>query len=542
MCTIGGIGFLESFFLKHNRWRRRQVLDESLEYFFEMLAMGQDRGMDATGIVLIFSDGRTEKFASAQCAHDFIRDHGAGIRWSLLDEFSRKRIAWILSCNRAQPLPEGDSIEDKNLQPLIVDGRVGVHNGTIFNDKELFEQYSLERTTDVDSEVFLRLDAHFMKSTFYGKNGEYSKVSEGLRLEKVCKEIAGGLSFGMVDLERPRTLYLVKNFKPLYLGFYPQNDLVIFNSERKNIEKGFREIGDLFSELRLEWVKPYTGVVLSLEPSGGDGHFNISTKVVASLPEQDKNKALVICSGGMDSSTAATVAKRLHGKEVTLLHFNYGQIAFNSEARAVKAVAEEIDAVTEVVDTQWLAHLCKTPLTDTKTELPQGIASAESTRCWVPSRNLLFLSIAGAFAEAKGFSSIYSGFNLEEAGSYPDNTLEFFQQMNRVLEYGTLKRVRLNLVLERFMKAEIIKLAHHIGVPLDHTWSCDLGGEKPCGTCGCCFTRRHAHLKAGIPDNQVYLSDEVDRPIWWKNQRFKINQTPIEDLVRRAEGAEGINR
>lgn len=691
MCTIGGVGFVQ----QNRAWQ--VSFKKILEDFFSMLQAGQDRGSDGTGVVLVWEDGTFAKFAMPVAADQFIESRGQGILdMALKAQTEGLRISWILSCNRAQPIPEGDSIEEENLQPLVIADRVGFHNGTISNDHELFQQYALSRSTDVDSEVFLRMDDYFLRA-------QAEQAAQGCEegcpsmpmdtfdwcprifrdfsvVQRVCREVAGGIAFGMVRLGDPDVLLLLKNFKPLSLGYLDTLGIVLFNSERKNLEAGFGS-GDLFSNLKVEHVPPYTGVQISLEQWGSCEKFPIQTKIIASLPEQDENKALVICSGGMDSSTAATVAKRIHGRDTTLLHFNYQQLAFKSESRAVEAVAKEIGAEIMTIEIPWMGDLCKTPLTSKEVELPLGIASAESTKCWVPARNLVMISIAAAVAEARGFKYLYSGWNLEESGclldlpenlvrtgihsraisdlgklpsevkvgdrlvawdeqeskisyttvqrvferehdeyfeltvggrsreegrfsvsgehpfytvgagwvkareihggmeihalsngslvgvvgvkrirrkvktynyycephnnfflgtigllthnSYPDNDLEFFQHLAEVFQYGTLTRVEMCLVLERFMKAEIVKLAHHISVPLDKTWSCDLGGARGCGKCGCCFTRKFAFIKAGIEDPQTYLSDEVDHPVWWEKKKYKVNATPVEELVRR---------
>ena len=86
------------------------------------------------------------------------------------------------------------------------------------------------------------------------------------------------------------------------------------------------------------------------------------------------------------------------------------------------------------------------------------------------------------------------------------------------------------------MKAEIIKLGTHLGVPFDKTWSCDLGGDIACGECGCCWTRRHAFKKAGIPDGQTYLKDMLEKAVWaMEGREFKTNLSTIEDLLERVK-------
>jgi 7-cyano-7-deazaguanine synthase len=134
------------------------------------------------------------------------------------------------------------------------------------------------------------------------------------------------------------------------------------------------------------------------------------------------------------------------------------------------------------------------PLLRDDSNIAGGEEGAEFAHEWVPARNIVMLSIATAYAEAKGFDYIVLGNNLEEAGAYPDNEPEFINRFNDLLPFavGDGKRVRVVMPVGNLMKHEIVDLGHRLGAPLDLTWSCYRAGDKHCGTCGPCFMRRTA--------------------------------------------------
>jgi len=236
----------------------------------------------------------------------------------------------------------------------------------------------------------------------------------------------------------------------------------------------------------------------------------------ASTPPLNPDKAVVVTSGGIDSITSAYVAAKVHGKQVTLVHFNYGQRSEEREEAAVREIAmHHLGVPYRILDLRLLGDLGQSPLTDRSIELPLGMESVESTLCWVPARNMLMVSYAAAVAEAEGAAWIYYGNNMEEeATGYGDNDLDFISIFNDLLEYGTLRGVQIRQALCRLMKPELLHVGHHLGVPYHLTWSCDEGFDKPCGICGCCTTRRYAFKRAGLTDEQMYREPLRDVYPW----------------------------
>ena len=221
--------------------------------------------------------------------------------------------------------------------------------------------------------------------------------------------------------------------------------------------------------------------------------------------------AVCVCSGGIDSTVAATIASR-EGYELYVLHVSYGQRAELREREAVKRISAYLGAADLKFTTiDMIKELRGSALTDYRKVVPAGeevkLDKNETPPTWVPCRNLVLLSLASAYAEVISADSIFVGFNAEEAKSYPDNSKEFVERYNVVLEkavasFSTPPEVRAPLV--DLLKPEIIKKGIEVGAPLKFTYSCYLGGEKHCGLCESCQHRRRGFRDAGVEDPTEY--------------------------------------
>jgi 7-cyano-7-deazaguanine synthase len=218
-------------------------------------------------------------------------------------------------------------------------------------------------------------------------------------------------------------------------------------------------------------------------------------------------RCVVICSGGLDSTTVAAHAKYVDRREVTLLHFRYGCRAENREVQAVRDVANALDACAVFWDIEWLKHIGNSRLTTESAEIAAGIAGAEYPHEWVPARNLLFLAHTAAFCDAQRIDSIYMGLNLEEGAVYPDNTIEFYERAEQLLQFATLIRPQIQMPLARMMKWQIVRHAQEINGPIHLSWSCYRDGLLHCGRCGPCYMRRTAHRMLQVRDSVNYEDD-----------------------------------
>lgn len=221
-------------------------------------------------------------------------------------------------------------------------------------------------------------------------------------------------------------------------------------------------------------------------------------------------KAVCLCSGGLDSTVAATKALD-DGFEVHIFHVLYGQKAEEREKMAIAEVAEALGAAEVRFATTDLFRKM-TPLTTAGAPIPTGDevdiwAPTATPPTWVFCRNLVFGSMAAAYAESMGAERIYVGFNAEEGRSYPDNRPEFVERFNLLLERAVASfsiPPRIEAPLVHLQKPEIVKLGSDLGAPMALTWSCYLDGALHCGECEACQHRRFGFLEAGVPDPTKY--------------------------------------
>ncbi len=160
-------------------------------------------------------------------------------------------------------------------------------------------------------------------------------------------------------------------------------------------------------------VEPYT----AMEIGGVDGTW--STVSLRREEQGRRRRVLVIASGGLDSTTAATYLLK-QGYEVALLHFNYGHRAETQEDRAIKRIAEFLGVPLLEVDMDFFKVVRHSPLLGDGGEInrvDEGREGAEFAHEWVPARNFVFIALATAIAEAYGYDYIATGINLEEAGA-----------------------------------------------------------------------------------------------------------------------------
>jgi 7-cyano-7-deazaguanine synthase len=218
-------------------------------------------------------------------------------------------------------------------------------------------------------------------------------------------------------------------------------------------------------------------------------------------------KAIVLLSGGLDSATAAAVAKD-QGYELYGLTVSYGQRHIK-EVSAAKAVGKALNLkdhfFSEIVlgkdGSALLDETSQVPL-DRKDD---QIRSGRIPSTYVPARNIILLSIAAYWAEVVGAEAIFTGFNVIDYSGYPDCSKEFVAQFERALKVGTkagreghpLKVIAPLLGLD---KAGIIKLGTRLKVDYKLTWSCYTGGKKACGRCDSCRLRLKGFKEVGMVD------------------------------------------
>ena len=223
-------------------------------------------------------------------------------------------------------------------------------------------------------------------------------------------------------------------------------------------------------------------------------------------------RAVVLLSGGMDSSTAAAVALE-DGFEVHALAVDYGQRAAR-EVESARRVAEALGLASFRVVAVDLRAIGGSALTDESIDVPQDrphkTIGREVPATYVPARNTVFLSIAAAAAETLGASAIYIGVNALDYSGYPDCRPEYIAAFQHVIAMGTKQGlsgevVEIRTPLIALTKADIVRRGVELAVPFDLTLSCydpvEKGGiPAHCGHCDACRLRARGFDEAGIED------------------------------------------
>jgi len=221
----------------------------------------------------------------------------------------------------------------------------------------------------------------------------------------------------------------------------------------------------------------------------------------------EPRKALVICSGGLDSATVATFLAR-QGLELTFLHFSYGQDAEFVEETRVKDLAKHFDAELIKIRLQGLED--DSPMFKPLKVL-DSLEDQELPVHYVRARNTLFAGYGLSTAEKIGADLIAFGVNLTEGMVYPDNGNLWFYHLQNLSKVATIRPIRAVAPLLNLLKKEIIKLASTLEAPLHLTSSCYHPNVllEPCGRCGSCRNRLKAFLAAGMKDPLNYQSLDV---------------------------------
>lgn len=226
---------------------------------------------------------------------------------------------------------------------------------------------------------------------------------------------------------------------------------------------------------------------------------------------QTSERAVVLASGGLDSTVVAAVARR-DGYLLTLLTIDYQQ-RHAVEVHCAKRVAEALGAEQHLVVKVDLRAIGGSALTDSLA-VPKDRSESERSQdvpnTYVPGRNLIFLSLAAAQAEAVGASVIYFGANVIDYSGYPDCRPEFIKAVETVLRIGTKagltgRQIEIRAPLLQLSKVDIIRLGLALSAPLHLTHSCyDPAGVLACGHCDSCLIRRRGFTEAGVVDPIQY--------------------------------------
>ena len=221
------------------------------------------------------------------------------------------------------------------------------------------------------------------------------------------------------------------------------------------------------------------------------------------------SKAIVLLSGGLDSTTVLAIAKA-HDFECYALSFDYGQKQ-RSELESAKTIANQSNVEEHRIMKISLADIGGSALTDDEIDVPKYSESDEIPVTYVPARNTIFLSFALAWAEVIDCQKIYIGVNALDYSGYPDCRPEFikaFEDMANLATKQSVKgeKIEIKTPLISLTKAQIIQKGLSLGVDYSQTISCylaNINGEA-CGECDACVLRINGFNNANIKDPTFY--------------------------------------
>ena len=215
-------------------------------------------------------------------------------------------------------------------------------------------------------------------------------------------------------------------------------------------------------------------------------------------------KAISVFSGGLDCTVATSAFDEEY--EIHAITFDYGQKAVKQEINASKSICEKMGWTHEVIDLPWLSNISTSSL-NTDADIPElgeddlddlDKSSETASSVWVPARNTVFTSIALSYAESIGAEIIIVGWNGEEGATFPDNSKQYMEKFNELIDVGSPDKIRIEAPAIDLNKEEIVELGIKVGAPMELSYSCYKGDDKPCGVCESCMRRKRAFEKLNI--------------------------------------------
>ncbi|MEO7022258.1 MAG: 7-cyano-7-deazaguanine synthase QueC [Ktedonobacteraceae bacterium] len=229
-------------------------------------------------------------------------------------------------------------------------------------------------------------------------------------------------------------------------------------------------------------------------------------------------KAVILLSGGLDSSTIMAIAHH-EGYELHALAFDYGQ-RHQREVAAAAAVARHYGAAQQKTVQIDLRAFGASALT-ADIAVPHARSLNEMAHdipiTYVPARNTIFLSFALAYAEVNGADDIFLGINAIDYSGYPDCRPEYLDAFERMANLATRastqdgRVMHIHAPLLSMSKADIVRKGTELGVPYELTWSCYEGGEHACGSCDSCLLRLNGFAEVGLHDPIAYETQPASK-------------------------------
>jgi 7-cyano-7-deazaguanine synthase len=238
------------------------------------------------------------------------------------------------------------------------------------------------------------------------------------------------------------------------------------------------------------------------------------------MTEPTKSRAVVLLSGGMDSTVCAGLAAR--DRAVAAVHVSYGQRTEERERQSFLAICRRLNILDQLmVRNEALSIIGGSALTDEAVPVPESVPDSDTALhalpgpkvpghgvpvTYVPFRNAHFLAVAVSWAEVLGADKVYIGAVEQDSSGYPDCRPAYYEAFNQVVRAGTKEgRIEIVTPLIAMRKSQIVQLGLELGAPFDLTWSCYRREDLACGTCDSCVLRLRAFEAAGVKDPISYV-------------------------------------
>jgi 7-cyano-7-deazaguanine synthase len=225
---------------------------------------------------------------------------------------------------------------------------------------------------------------------------------------------------------------------------------------------------------------------------------------------EEKQRAVVLLSGGMDSCVCAALARRHYA--AAALHVSYGQRTEQRERQSFFAICQRLNISGKLlVRNEALRAIGGSALIDQDIAVPTSHAIGNDIPVtYVPFRNAHFLAVAVSWAEVLGAEKIFIGAVEQDSSGYPDCRPAYYEAFNRVIKAGTKEgNIEIATPLIHMRKAEIVRLGLELHAPFDLTWSCYQREDQACGVCDSCVLRLRAFAAAGARDPIPYAEKEI---------------------------------
>ncbi|MBI2951097.1 7-cyano-7-deazaguanine synthase QueC [bacterium] len=222
------------------------------------------------------------------------------------------------------------------------------------------------------------------------------------------------------------------------------------------------------------------------------------------MQDRSKHKAVVLLSGGMDSSTCLWWVRAQGRAEVHTVSIDYGQ-RHRVELEFSARLSARAGAASHKVIHLDLTQFGGNPLTDAGVAVPRA-SEGQQARTVVPYRNMLFITLAAAHAETLGISDLHIAVVRDDYRSYRDCRRAFYDGLEQALSLGGShdREVRIHSPFGEMWKTEVIRIGLELGVPYEETHTCYEGKRPACGLCDACVERIAAFKANGVRDPIAY--------------------------------------